>query len=146
MRISSAFWDASAIIPLCVFQDATKAARQTRRKFSACAIWWGTTVEINSSLARLKRTGLLENIAFNAASNKLTDFQRPARIIKPSDTMLDIAGELPERFGLRSLDAFQLASALIWCRERPRNRPFVSADSRLGEAARDAGFEVVLLL
>jgi len=59
--------------------------------------------------------------------------------------MLDGAVELPEKFGLRSLDAFQLASALVWCRERPRNRPFVTADGRLGGAAESVGFELILL-
>ena len=145
MRTNSAFWDTSGSIPLCVFQDATKDARQARRKFSTCVIWWGAAVEVNSALARLKRGGFLQTTAYTVAASKLAAFQRPARVIRPSNKMLDLAADLPERFGLRSLDAFQLASALVWCSERPRNRSFVCADRRLGDAASNAGFDVVAL-
>ncbi|MEQ1603382.1 MAG: type II toxin-antitoxin system VapC family toxin [Pyrinomonadaceae bacterium] len=146
MKTSVAFWDTSAIVPRCVFQDATTAAGRTRKQFSRSAMWWGSTVEINSSLSRLKRSGLLEPNLFAAANRKLRDFHRPARIIRPTNSMLEIAAELPERFGLRSLDAFQLASALIWCGGRPRNRPFVCADKRLSKAAEDAGFQVIFVI
>jgi hypothetical protein len=38
---------------------------------------------------------------------------------------------------------FQLAAALTWSNEKPRNRPFISFDARLAESARDAGFEII---
>ena len=145
MRTNAAFWDTSAIIPLCIQQDATTSARGVKREFSVSVIWWGSKVEINSSLARLKRNGQLEIRSHKVAIKQLSDFQKPARIIRPSEVLLAIAAELPEKYGLRSLDAFQLAAALVWCNERPRNRPFICADGRLGEAAKEAGFEVVSL-
>lgn len=145
MKINTAFWDTSAIVPLCVLQDTTSAARQIRRKFSKSAIWWGATVEFYSSLSRMVSAGVLNKSANKTAENKWTDFQTPARIIQPTDVMLEIAVDLPEKFGLRSLDAFQLAAALVWCREKPLNRPFVSADLRLAEAASNAGFDAIAL-
>ena len=66
--------------------------------------------------------------------------------MQATERVLSIAVELPEKFGLRALDSFQLAAALEWCSERPRNRPFVCADKRLGNAADEAGFDVVSLI
>jgi len=43
------------------------------------------------------------------------------------------------------LDSFQLAAALVWCQEKPRRRPFVTADERLAKAAEKAGFSEILL-
>lgn len=145
MRTNSAFWDTSAIVPLCVFQDATKNARLMRRKFTTSVIWWGAAVEINSSLSRLKRSRMINDSSFNVAQCQLANFQNKAKIIRPSDAMLDVAVELPEKLGLRSLDAFQLASAVIWCKENPKNRPFICSDKRLGDAANEVGFDVVLV-
>jgi hypothetical protein len=44
---------------------------------------------------------------------------------------------------LRALDSFQLAAALVWCKEMPRGRQFVCCDVRLAEAATKAGFDVL---
>ena len=36
-------------------------------------------------------------------------------------------------------------AALVWCIERPRNRPFICADLRLIETASGAGFDAILI-
>jgi hypothetical protein len=46
-------------------------------------------------------------------------------------------------YDLRAADAIQLASAFVWCKDKPRNRSFVCFDQKLGIAARAAGFTVV---
>lgn len=66
-------------------------------------------------------------------------------VVAPTSVLLEIAIDLPETYAVRGLDAFQLAAALIWCKEKPRNRPFVCADVRLGRAASEAGFDLVSL-
>jgi len=43
---------------------------------------------------------------------------------------------------LRAADAFQLAAALIFCREQPQYLPFLTADQRLRDAASLEGFPV----
>jgi predicted nucleic acid-binding protein len=145
MKTDIAFWDTSAVVPLCVLQAATPAARQIHRDISIKAIWWGTTVEVRSAFARLRRTGELVDRDFEIAINKWSAISKRGRKIPPSQSVLEVAATLPDRHGLRALDAFQLASALIWCSQRPRNRPFVCADKRLGYAASDMGFDVVSL-
>lgn len=44
---------------------------------------------------------------------------------------------------LRSADAFQLAAALVWCANRPRNRTFITMDDKLALAAEEAGFSLL---
>ena len=143
MRTEVAFWDTSAIVPLCVLQDSTQAARQANISFPIRMIWWGTVVEMRSSFARLKKVGELDDSAFDIAARKWLGIANRSRVVPPVSALLDIASELPEEYGIRALDAFQLAAALIWCNKRPRNRPFVCADKRLSVAAKDAGFEVI---
>jgi predicted nucleic acid-binding protein len=46
---------------------------------------------------------------------------------------------------LRAADALQLAAALVWCSERPKNRPFLCRDARLIAAARQECFDVLAL-
>ena len=50
------FWDASALVPLCVTQAKTKDAFGMLRRFRVVA-WWATPVEITSALMRLLREG-----------------------------------------------------------------------------------------
>ena len=50
-----AFWDASALVPLCCWQPQTKAARRARRLFPQMVVWWATSVERTSALRRLDR-------------------------------------------------------------------------------------------
>ena len=46
--------------------------------------------------------------------------------------------------GLRTLDAFQLAAALTWCRGRPLQARMASLDDRLTMTAKREGFWLVL--
>lgn len=146
MRTDSAFWDTSAIIPLCVRQDTTPEARRVGRIYLKRIIWTGTKVEIHSSLSRLKRTGALDSKNNKVALRQWEKFLGPAHEVKEIANLHSIAVGLPEKYGLRSLDSFQLAAALVWCKEKPRNRPFVCADGRLGDAATDVGFDMVSLI
>ena len=143
MRTERAFWDTSAIIPICCVQAFSPDARRTFRRFPMPALWWGTPVEVRSSFKRLKDYGELPNET--SAIRHWSKFRAKAIEILPDENILSIAESVPMTYGLRALDAFQLAAALVWCNERPRNRPFICADKRLGEAVSNAGFDVVLL-
>jgi len=146
MATDAAFWDTSALVPLCVFQDASPAAQREHRKYLAKTLWWGTQVEVRSSFARLIRNGDIERDGLQTALKKWLAISERSRELPPSSRVLEIASDLPDKYGVRALDAFQLAAALVWCKEKPKNRAFICADSRLGTAASDAGFDVVLLL
>lgn len=143
MKTEAAFWDTSAIIPLYCNQVMSSDSRAVRQRFSALAVWWGTHVEVHSALNRLSREGVQSELQTKSAFEKWARLRSSARIIKPDDNILGMAASLTADNGIRALDSFQLAAALVWCRERPRNRPFICADKRLGDAADQAGFDVV---
>lgn len=145
MKTEIGFWDTSAIIPLCYLQSMSMTARRFRRQFKLPMVWWGTRVEIHSGLARLKRLNEIDERGVARAIRKWEAFEREASVVKPVEYVLEIATTLPALYNLRSQDAFQLAAALVWCREKPRNRPFISADVRLADAAGDAGFDAIVL-
>ena len=137
-----AFWDASAIVPLCCSQAATRRSRKLLREAGRMIVWWGTPVEARSAFARLVRDGSRTN-AERGKAMRLLDQLRPSwDEIQPSERVRSLAEELPDRHGLRALDAMQLAAALVWCRERPSRRPFICFDERLSSAAAAVGFTV----
>jgi hypothetical protein len=65
-----------------------------------------------------------------------------ASAIVPLCRVRTIAEDLPDRHGVRALDAMQLAAALVWCHERPNRRPFICLDERLSSAAVAVGFTI----
>jgi hypothetical protein len=106
-------------------------------------VWWATAAEIHSGIARLMRKGKLDGQDEEAIRSRLTLMRRSWREMLPSDGVRDLAERLVYRHPLRTAEAFQLAAALCWCRERPRGRAFVCFDARLAEAAEQQGFEVM---
>ena len=143
MKTEIAFWDTSALFPLCCNQLMTGAARRIKRQIPRVVAWWGTSVEIHSSIARLVREAAIDNRQKLFTKRRWNNLIDGVDIIAPTAKLLDLAIDLPETYAVRSLDAFQLAAALVWCNERPRNRPFVCADKQLSDAASNAGFDVI---
>jgi predicted nucleic acid-binding protein len=142
-RVERAFWDTSAVVPLCCHQDASQELRRVARKVKRVATWWGTTVEAQSAFSRLVRDGWMTARGLKQAAARLEAQRRSWVEVLPSDRVREIAETLPEQYGLRALDSFQLAAALVWCKEQPRGRLFVCCDIRLTDAAAKAGFDVL---
>jgi hypothetical protein len=88
------------------------------------------------------RDGELSSVQCTNAVKLLSQLRRSWDEILPTEAVRVMAESLPDDYGLRAGDAWQLAAALIWCRERSRHRPFVCLDQRLAKAASDAGFTV----
>jgi len=137
-----AFWDASAIVPLCCSQAATSRSRKLLRDGGRMVVWWGSLIEARSAFARLVRDGALTDADRVRAVRLLSELRPSWDEIQPSESVRAIAEELPDRYGVRALDAMQLAAALVWCRERPNRRSFICFDARLSSAAAAAGFAV----
>jgi uncharacterized protein len=136
------FWDASALVPLCVPVDPPQHGRRLLHRH-APVVWWASNIEIQSALARLKRENVLSDRHYSAALQRLGLLRKGWREIQPTNRLRDIAGNRIELHDLRAADALQLAAALVWCNERPKNRPFLCRDARLREAARREGFDVL---
>ncbi|PWT83354.1 MAG: PIN domain-containing protein [Blastocatellia bacterium] len=137
-----AFWDASAIVPLCCSQAATAQGRKLRRESKRMVVWWGTPLEARSAFARLVREGRLTPEGRVTAIKLLGQLRVAWDEILPSEKVRSLAGDLPDAHNVRAADAAQLAAALVWCRERPKQRPLVCFDERLRTAATALGFSV----
>lgn len=142
-KIERAFWDTSAIVPLCCHQDESQEMRRIARRIKRVAAWWGTTVEAHSAFSRLARDGNITVRGLKQAVARLQVYRASWVEVLPSDRVREVAEGLPEQYGLRALDSFQLAAALVWCKEQPRGRLFVCCDVRLSDAATKAGFDVL---
>ncbi len=142
MRINNGFWDSSALVPICVRQAASPDFRQLWRQSSRIIVWSGATVEIRSALARLRRNNEIDAKGLQFSLKRLEAMRRQWREIVTSDKLRSIAEDLPDSYGLRALDSFQLAAALVWCKEKPGGRLFICDDARLSEAAEKNGFIV----
>jgi predicted nucleic acid-binding protein len=96
--------------------------------------------EIISALCRRRRERLLTSAHFAASKRALEGDLADATVLQMTDEVTLETIRLLETYPLRSSDAIQIASALVW-----RAEMFVSADAKQCAAARAAGLEVVRL-
>lgn len=143
LRRQLAFWDASALVPLCVGQSTTPRATSFYKKCAA-VIWWSTPLEIASALARLVRMKHLDPQDWVKCRRLAQDLTDSCFVIQPSDSLRSQALQLVETYDLRAADALQLSAALEWCEGVP-TAAFLTADQRLRDAAALRGFEAHLL-
>ena len=99
-------------------------------------------VEVMSAVARAERSGHITTRNLLAAVKLFASIEKGFRIIHPEERIVEIAKTLPIKYGLTALDSLQLASALVWCKELPKNKHFVCGDVRLLKAAESAGFTI----
>ena len=144
MRKFDAFWDASALAPLCVAQGPSGLVR-TASKTRSITVWWGSPVEMTSAFARLFRNQEIDQQDFRLAMTRLTELRRRWIEVQPTGVLRDLAEMLLQRHALRAADSMQLAAALVWAKQLPRKRLFVCFDGRLAEAASKEGFSVETL-
>jgi len=140
---TAAFWDTSAIVPLCCFQPQTSSASIAARRYNPQIVWWVTAVEALSGFRRLLREKNLTIEGHQQAIQRLAYLQRRWSEIQPAEDIRDMAERLLAVHPLRPADSLQLAAALIWCSGRTRGRHFVCSDGILCAAAELEGFTVV---
>ena len=142
MSKQPAFWDSSALVPLCVHESASRRAHAQLRKFLP-VVWWGSLVEVHSAIARLHRVGKLNDAEKQKAGSQLAVLNRGWREVLPGDHLRDLATRLLDTHELWAGGSLQLAAALTWYQQRPARRDFLCADERLSKAALAAGFSVL---
>ena len=144
MKAASAFWDSSALVPLCVHEAASRQAFACSRRF-APVVWWGSLVEIHSAIWRLYRERAFSEASREGALRRLRALRKGWREILPSDALRESALEWLNAYPLRAADSLQLAAAAVWSGQHPAGRTFISGDQRLAAAAETAGFSVIVL-
>ena len=144
MKLPPAFWDSSALVPLCTRQPQTPSATALQKQYGIVA-WWAAQVEIWSGLTRLKRMGGITQSQMLAGLRLTKDLVRDWITVHASSSITDDACMLLELYPLRAADALQLAAALEACEHRPQGYVFISGDQRQSDAARQSGFSVKLI-
>jgi predicted nucleic acid-binding protein len=139
MSLPIAFWDSSALIPLCVEQEQTEKATALFANY-AVTVWWSTPVEIISGLTRLLRMREIGHDELLSGKQVAQTIAATWARINPSARIEAHACSLLEMHPLSAADALQLAAALAWCEGKPQGNVFLTFDQRLREAAGLAGF------
>ena len=92
------FWDASAIIPLCIEEQQTHIAQDIAKKDGAIVVWWGSIVECYSAFGRLRRDGILEPEEEAEVLAVLSELSESWTEIEPSDDIRDITRRLLQNY------------------------------------------------
>jgi len=121
VKKTTAFWDASALVPLCIEETGSRSARTRLRKF-APVVWWGTFVEIHSALCRLHVSKEISELDKQGAVNRLQLLGRGWREILPHDIVPDLAIQMLDQYSLRAADSLQLAASLFGAMSARRER------------------------
>lgn len=135
-----AFWDSSAIVPLCVPQAFSSPVQALLSKYSM-TVWWATPVEIVGAIARLLRIGGITAATWKASRAYSEGLTGVWWVISPSRDVLSSAMSLVDRYDVHAADALQLAAALKWAGNSPEHKTFLTLDNRLRDAALLCGFD-----
>jgi predicted nucleic acid-binding protein len=136
------FWDASAVVPLILEQPASDRTWELLGEDPEVVVWWGTSVECASALARLRRDGALSDRNEMAAMADLDTLASGWHEMVPTDPLRAQARRVLRLHPLRAADGLQLAAALEWAGS-PVTGSLVTLDGRLATAAVREGFSVI---
>jgi len=139
------FWDTSAIIPLLVIENLpelqTKKIDTLFLEDSSQIVWWGTTIECVSAIARLERESALSSDNAELVLSRLSQLRSAWREVQASNKIKTLAERILRLQALRAQDAQQLA-ACLFVREEV-DLEFVTLDKRLSVAAKKEGLNVI---
>jgi len=137
------FWDSSAIVPLCLKETASEAAKDLLKGEEDIVVWWTTRIECLSALSRRQREKTLSSGDGLKAMAILSALAAAWSEVQPTEMVRQRAERLLSVHPLRAADALQLAAALVWAQETTRGLEFVCLDQNLREAALKEGFSIL---
>ena len=137
------FWDSSALISLLIDEPVHAALMVRLDEDPQLLVWWGTSVEMVSALARREREGSVSPTDLERAYSSVRLLSRAWHEILPSEMIRRTAERLLRMHPLRASDSLQLASALVASGHDASTLDFVCLDERLSGAARREGFAVI---
>jgi len=136
------FWDSSAIIPLCLKEKASEAIRGLMKDDEDIVVWWTTSIECLSALSRRQREGVLTSGDAGKARAILSALAAAWSEVQPTEMVRLRTERLLSVHPLRAADALQLAAALVWAQDTPRELEFVCLDQNLRESSLKEGFSL----
>ncbi|CAN5670057.1 hypothetical protein BH24ACI1_BH24ACI1_15780 [soil metagenome] len=109
-------------MPLCTNEPRSILASKFWKRFPTKFVWWETSVEISSALARLERENKILLAQRLKAEKRLATLEKIWEEIQPGARVKELARTFPALHGLKAADSLQLAAALVWCRENPKGK------------------------
>jgi uncharacterized protein len=137
------FWDTSSIVPLVVDEETTELMKVILSEDAEIAVWWGTEVECVGALSGKFRRKRFNSTEVEQALAFLADLMEGWTEVLPTDQVRVRSERILFSRNLSAADAMQLAAALLWCDDDPREAAFVCQDNQLRTAARLEGFTVL---
>lgn len=134
------FADSSALAKRYIMDEKSDEFDALLQRASGLTVSVLCLPEIISALCRRRRERHLTAAHYAASKRALDADLADATVLQMTDEVALETIRLLETYPLRSSDAIQVASALVW-----RAEMFVSADAKQCAAARAAGLEVVRL-
>jgi predicted nucleic acid-binding protein len=135
------YWDASALVALCVDEETTPALR--RLAAGGIVTWSVSAAEIASAVERRTREGHMTGAERASARTALSELAAAWTEISALGPVRERALRLVASHPLRAADAMQLGAALVGVSDRPAGHAFVCTDVRLRDAAAREGFLVI---
>lgn len=127
---------------LLVEEPTTNERRRLIQEDPVIVTWWGSWIECESALNRLRREQHIESAGIELAHEQLDRLRSSWLEVEPLERVRRRAVRLLRLHRLRAADALQLAAALTAASEDPSTLELVSSDERLSQAARTEGFFV----
>ncbi|MBI3534751.1 MAG: hypothetical protein HY072_04615, partial [Deltaproteobacteria bacterium] len=122
-----AFWDSSSIIPLILKEEKTDQSMTLFKKTEKMLVWEYAQIECFSAICKKEKTGDLNYPIFKEALQSLYSLTLLWNEITPLSLLAKtLAKRMISSYGLRTLDALQLAAALISCNEDVKNLTFIT--------------------
>jgi predicted nucleic acid-binding protein len=127
-----------------VEEDRSVACRALHRTDRTVVVWVFTRTELTSAVRRLAREGKLGKGEVPLVLRRIDRLAKSWTEVDAIGPVRDRAERLLGAHALTAADALQLGAALVFVRDRPRDKAFVCADDRLIAAADAEGFDMVV--
>ena len=137
------YWDASALVPLLVAEEATERARDWIAEDPLVVTWIWTRVELTGAVERRARQGTISVAERRALLERVDDLAGRWDEVVDIHAVRSRALALLARHELRAADAAQLGAALLTAENDPSGLAFVCLDERLATAADREGLRVL---
>ena len=106
-------------------------------------VWWGTSVECASAVARLERESALSSAEARQSLQRLQALRSAWQEVQPLEESREIAMRFLRVHNLKAGDSLQLAAAFLAAERRPASLELVCLDARLRDAAGREGFPLL---
>jgi predicted nucleic acid-binding protein len=138
------FWDSSALGAFFIPEVASTAVREWFQSDPEVIVWALTRVELRSALARRHREQPELADDLRLIWNEMVSASERWFTLSRFEEVCTVAERVLASHPLRAADALQLGAAIVAADGEPESLQFVTLDSRLADAARREGFDVLI--